>query len=153
MGLVLFSAVYNAFCKIKICRRHGKCHCEKRAVQHQLKFSSFKEGQKTKYINSELITNIDRYQVWRSHEPMSVQTFDFCGKKSCHTPFFHFSSFSLKRQNYAISFLKRHNFLWFTSVSFTTLLPGYPSSDSPGDSPGDPPGDSPGHLMLPNLTK
>ena len=95
---------------------------------------------------------LDRYQVWRSHEPMSVQTFDFCGKKSCHTPFFHFSSFSLKRQNYAISFLKRHNFLWFTSVSFTTLLPGYPPSDSPGDSPGDPPGDSPGHLMLPNLT-
>ena len=30
---------------------------------------------------------LDRHQVWRSHDPMSVETFDFC-EKSCHTPVF-----------------------------------------------------------------
>ena len=32
---------------------------------------------------------LDRHHVWRSHDPMSVQTFDFCEeKKMIHTPFF-----------------------------------------------------------------
>ena len=31
---------------------------------------------------------LDRHHVWRSHDPNSVQTFDFCEKKGCHTPFF-----------------------------------------------------------------
>ena len=32
---------------------------------------------------------LDRHHVWRSHDPMSVQTFDFCEeKKRIHTPFF-----------------------------------------------------------------
>ena len=58
--------------------------------------------------------------------------------KCCHTytSFFHFASFSLKKD--------------------TTLLPGYPPRDLPGDLPGDPlgdlPSDPPGYLMLPNLT-
>ena len=30
---------------------------------------------------------LDRHQVWRSHDPMLVQTFDFCGKKDVIPPF------------------------------------------------------------------
>ena len=34
---------------------------------------------------------LDPQQVWRSHDPMSVQNFDFCEeKKSDYPPFFHF---------------------------------------------------------------
>ena len=108
---------------------------------------------------------LDRHQVWRSHDPMSVQTFDFCG---LYKLFFYFASFLFKliqfftnstifkkMQKDAISFHSHWLFfkkmelfvvciflfihiIFFIHLGLSTwsYLPGYP----------------PGYLMLPNLT-
>ena len=46
---------------------------------------------------------LDRHHVWQSHDPTSVQTFDFCEKKDL-SPLFSFC-------------LKRRNFWFFASIS------------------------------------
>ena len=77
---------------------------------------------------------LDRHQVWRSQDPTSVQTFDFCEKKRCHTLFFKkdatfcrlhlFLSHLLKRMNFynhhIRSIFKSH----FISVTWESLLRG-----------------------------
>ena len=70
---------------------------------------------------------LDRHHVWRSHDPTSVHTFDFCGEKRIDTLLF------LKKNNFLVvciifsfaSFfllLKRCNFFSFTSFSLSTQL-------------------------------
>ena len=39
------------------------------------------------FSNSIYISILDRHHVWRSHDPTSVQTFDFCEKKDVIPPF------------------------------------------------------------------
>ena len=69
---------------------------------------------------------LDRHHVWRSHDPTSVHTFDFCGEKRIDTLLF------LKKNNFLVvciifsfaSFfllLKRCNFFSFTSFFFIQL--------------------------------
>ena len=36
--------------------------------------------------------HLDRHHLWRSHDPTSVQNFDFCEEKSDYPPFFIFNS-------------------------------------------------------------
>ena len=77
---------------------------------------------------------LDRHQLWRSHDPTSNQTFDFCGKKRCHTPFFKKGATFCRSHLFLSHLLKRHN---FTARSSSWPPPGYPPSS---------------YLMLPNLT-
>ena len=37
------------------------------------------------FLNLGKLLLLDRYQVWRSHDPTSVYTFDFCEKKKVIT--------------------------------------------------------------------
>ena len=91
---------------------------------------------------------LDRHQVWWSHDPTSVQTFDFCEeKKRIHTPFFHFA--------FLVQILAKLNSTSLTwvnlgyqrlpqvpkgTISFYSHLPNYLLSCLPGYPNGYPPG-------------
>ena len=97
---------------------------------------------------------LDRHQVWRSHDPTSVQTFDFC-EKAVIPPFFISHLFVVR------IIFEKMQFLFIHIVFFITLVisPGYCLVYPPrlsaqaihlGYPQGYPPSQS--HLMLPNLT-
>ena len=85
--------------------------------------------------SSFLCVILDRHQVWRSHDPTSVQTFDFCEKKDVIPPFLK------KTQLVVVHIYFFHIFLKDATLPPSHPPPGYPPSGFP-----------PGYLMLPNLT-
>ena len=64
----------------------GKCICKLNVVGDKCKECE-KKFYKFPDCLGTCFSILDRHQVWRSHDPTSVQTFDFC-EKWCHTPFF-----------------------------------------------------------------
>ena len=73
---------------------------------------------------------LDRHQVWRSQDPTSVQTFDFCEKKRCHTLFFKKDATFCRLHLFLSNLLKRRN---FTARSSSSRLSAQLSDASQSD--------------------
>ena len=74
-----------------------------------------------KYISQKFPYNfskfLDRHQVWRSHDPTSVQTFDFCEKKAVIPPFLKIDATFCCLHLFLSHLLKRCNFTTWSSSS------------------------------------
>ena len=79
---------------------------------------------------------LDRHQVWRSQDPTSVQTFDFCEKKDVIPSF-------LKRMQLFVVCIYFFHISQKDTISFhlhlPNYLPGYPPVYLPGYLPDYPP--------------
>ena len=72
-----------------------------------------------------IFTKLDRHRVWPSHDPTSIQTFDFCEKR-CHTAFFKKEATFCRLHLFLSHLLKRHN---FTAQSSSSRLSDASQSD------------------------
>ena len=79
---------------------------------------------------------LDHHQVWQSHDPTSIQNFDFCEEKSDYPPFFILHLFIVRIFFLSFKKMQLMEFLfipsaWLSAQLSALYLPGYPTSYLP----------------------